>query len=123
MSVECIIPELSSIYKGDTSPIFQPRPTVLDDNVILDAEWHCYIAANYKDGEIAIAKREVVDKTSDNLRWIAALTPTETETIVFPGDLKTIDITLVIEVTNTTTTPPFNKEIHYTLPICTQGIN
>lgn len=122
MSVECTISELSAIYKGDTSPILQPRPTVLADATVLDADWHCYIAANYKDGTEAVASREVTDKTSDDLRWIAALTPTETDTIVFPGGLKTIDIILVIEVINTTTIPPFNKETHYTLPVCTQGI-
>ena len=105
---ECTLPELAFIYKGDTSPILQPRPTVLADGVILDADWHCYVTANYKDGEVAVANREVTDKTSDNLRWIVALTPAETNALVFPDGLKTMDITFITQVVNTTTIPSFS---------------
>lgn len=119
---ECTAPEvLDSIYQGNTGPVLQPRPTVLDDGVVLDANWTCHIGANYKDGAVAVAKTEVTDKTVDNLRWIAALTPTQTAAIDL-GSLKCVDIDLILEVANSTVVPPFKVETHYTLPIKLQGM-
>lgn len=121
--VKCAVPEtLDSIYRGNTGPVLQPRPTVLDDGVILAPEWTCYIGANYEDGSEAVAKTEVLQKTADNLRWIAALTPTQTEALVIPSGLDCINIDLIIEVANATTVPPFKVELHYTLSVLEQGM-
>lgn len=113
---------LAGTYQGDTSPVLQPRPTVLDDGVVLDVNWTCHIAANYEDGTEAVPKTEITDKTSDNLRFIAALTPTQTGTIIIPSGLKCINVILIIETANSTTIPPFKIEKHYILPIKNQGI-
>ena len=123
MSVEqCTTDKLSKIYLGDTGPVLQPRPTVLDDGVPLDANWTCHIAANYADGTVAIASTEVTDKTADNLRWIAALTPTQTATLTIPVGEAFIVIDHVLEIVNLTLTPVFRKEVHHRLPVCAQGI-
>lgn len=108
---------LDTTYVGDTSPILQPRPTVLDDGVVLDTNWTCTIAADYEDGSEAVAVTPVTDKTSDNLRFIAALTPAQTGTIVVPSELDCINVILELIVANSTLIPPFNKKIRYTLPI------
>ena len=108
---------LDTTYVGDTSPILQPRPTVLDDGVVLDVNWTCSIAAYYEDGAIAVASTPVTDKTSDNLRFIAALTPTQTGIIVVPASLDCINVVLELIVINTTLTPPFQKKTRYALPI------
>ena len=119
----CAVPEtLSSIYHGNTGPILQPRPTVLDDGVVLDANWTCYIGANYEDGAEAVAKTEVTMKTADGLRFVAALTPTQTESLTLPPGLDCINIDLIIEVANSVLVPPFKVEAHYTLPVLQQGM-
>ena len=107
-----------NIYQGDTGPIMKPRPSVLDDGVTLDADWHCYINVIDSSGTEVVPKREVTDKTADNLRWIAALLPAETATIPVSNDFHT----MVIEVVNATTIPPFNVEKHYSIAVHKQGI-
>lgn len=119
---DCSIPPvLDPIYQGNTGPILQPRPTVLVEGEPLDANWTCHIGANYKDGTVAVPKTEITDKTTDNLRWIAALTPTQTDAIDL-GSLSCVEVDLIIEVTNLTVIPPFKIETHYTLPVKKQGM-
>lgn len=112
-----------TIYQGDTGPIIRPRPTVLDDGVVLDVNWTCSTAVNDADGVEVIAKRAVTDKTVDNLRFVAALTPTETNLLLVDDSENYRSYTQVIEVINTTLTPPFNIEEHYTLKVTPQGID
>lgn len=112
-----------TIYQGDTGPIIRPRPTVLDDGVVLDINWSCFTAVNDADGTPVIARRAVTDKTDDNLRFIAALTPTETNLLEVEDSESYRPYTQIIEVINTTLTPPFNIEEHYTLKVTPQGID
>jgi len=112
-----------TIYQGDTGPIIRPRPTVLDDGATLDSNWSCFTAVNDADGAVVIAKREVTGKTADNLRFIAALTPTETNLLDVDDSESYRPYTQVIEVINTTLAPPFNIEEHYTLKVVPQGID
>lgn len=105
------------IYQGDTGPILRPRPSVLDDAEVIGASWHCYLAVNDEDGNEVIAKFEVTDKTADNLRWIAALTPDNTA-----GIDPNARYEMVLEVSDATTIPPFKKEKHYVIQILEQGI-
>lgn len=118
-----VLEVLDNTYQGDTSPILQPRPSVLAVDEVLDVDWTCHINATYEDGSEAVVKTEVTDKTADNLRWIAALTPTQTQTIILPTGLKCINVILAIEIANSTVIPPFKKEKHYILPIMTQVIS
>ena len=106
-----------TIHQGDTGPVFEVRPSVLGSAEVIDATWHCYVAAIDANGKQVITSREVTDKTSDNLRWIVALAPSET-----------IDLTpnesyyMVIQVVNDTTNPIFNVEKHYQINVNMQGI-
>ena len=121
MTDSCELTELDFIYQGDTGPILTVRPSVLADLETITADWHCFIAANYKDGTVAAAAIEIHDLTADLLKWIAALTPTQTNQIVVP-DNGALDVIMVVEVVNATTVPPFNVETHYILPVRAQGI-
>ena len=112
-----------TIYQGDTGPIIRPRPSVLADDVVLDSNWKCYTAVNDTDGAVVVAKREVTDKTADNLRFVAGLTPTETNLLLVDDSEEYRPYTQIIEVLNTTLTPPFNIESHYTLKVTPQGID
>lgn len=105
------------IYQGDTGPLLRVRPSVLAEGEVIGAGWHCYIAARTGDNQYAIPVREVTDKSSDNLRWLVALLPSETETL----DPDT-EYDMVIEVVNDTTTPPFTVEKHYPLKVLAQGV-
>lgn len=118
----CTLPSLGFIYLGDTGPVLEVRPSVLDEGVVIDANWSCHIRAIYKDGSEAIAKTEITWKTSDDLYFIAALTPTQTETIDIPNNLAGVTIEMIVEVANLTVIPPFKKEIHYDVSVCEQGI-
>lgn len=110
------------IHQGDTGPMLKPRPSVLDDGVVLDADWHCYIAALDATGAVAIASREVTDKDTGNLRWLASFTPAETATLDVEDSDNYRSYKMVLEVVNTTTTPPFNVESHFVLNVAPQGI-
>lgn len=121
MADSCELEELDFIYQGDTGPILQVRPSVLDDLETISADWHCFIGANYKDGSVAAAPIEIHDLTADLFKWIAALTPDQTAEIVVP-DNGALDVIMVLEVKNSTTVPPFNVETHYILPVKAQGI-
>ena len=111
-----------TIFQGNTGPVLKPRPSVLDDVTVLDADWHCYIAANNADGTVAIASREVTDKTVDNLRWIAALTPAETETLTVNAEDESVGYKVIIKVVNATTTPSFEVDYEYILFVKPQGM-
>ena len=104
------------IYQGDTGPVFLPRPSVLDVAEVLDADWSCWVAVNDLSDTNVIAKFEITEKTLDNLRWVAVLTPNQTEL------LDPASYTMVIEVKNSVYSPVFNVEKHFTLTVKTQGI-
>lgn len=114
--------ETYTLYQGDTGPIIRPRPSVLDTGVVLDVNWTCFIGVNDADGTAVVAKRAVTDKTSDNLYFVAALTPTETTALTVSAGELYEHYNMVVEVVNTTLIPPFNIEQHYTLHVKEQGL-
>lgn len=110
------------IYQGDTGPVFLPRPSVLDPATVLDADWSCWVAVNDLDGNVAITKYEITEKTVDDLRWVAVLTPNQTGTLSVNTDGTPKIYTMIIEVKNSVYSPVFNVEKHFTLGVKPQGI-
>lgn len=110
------------IYQGDTSPVFLPRPSVLEPAVELDADWSCWVAVNELDGTPVITKFEITAKTTDNLRWVAVLTPSQTALLGVNTDGTLKNYKMVIEVKNILYFPIFNVEMHFTLGVRPQGI-
>lgn len=106
------------IFQGDHSPVYRCRPTALPDGQPINGSWKCHIGVTDENDRVVMAKREVTAKTSDGLRWLAALTPAETGALA-PGAY----YNMVIEVSNTTTTPPFNKEKRVQFKLLHQGIH
>lgn len=92
------------IYKGDTGG---PWNVALLDGATILPPWSCKI----KVAGTAI-DRAVTDRTDDNKAFIAALTPTETDTLTAGSQY-----VVAVEIENTTTTPPFRKESHFILAV------
>lgn len=105
-----------TIKKGETGPLWRvgvPERNadgVLTGNLVdLSAPgWACRVVVNSAGTPI---DRAVTGLTSDNFRFLVQLTPAET------ADLSEEAHTVAIEVTNSGTTPPFNKESHQTLVV------
>lgn len=96
-----------SIYKGDTAGPWNVGVTGDDGNLVtITAPWTCAI----KVAGTAI-DRAVPDRTVDNKRFIAALTPAETLTL---ADGQYV---VAIEIENATTTPPVRREHHIILTV------
>jgi hypothetical protein len=102
--------ETASIFKGDTGGPWNVGHR-LDDGTLatLGVTYTCSI----KVAGTAI-ERAVTDKTGDDKRFIAALTPTETNTLT-PGQY-----VVAIEVINNSLTPPLRVETHIILTVSEQ---
>jgi hypothetical protein len=102
--------ETASIFKGDTGGPWNVGHR-LDDGTLatLGVSYTCSI-------KVAGAgiERAVTDKTGDDKRFIAALTPTETNTLT-PGQY-----VVAIEVINNGLTPPLRVETHIILTVSEQ---
>lgn len=84
-------------------------PVTLAD---LSAGYTCSIRAIYdSDGTEAVAERAVTDLSGDNLYFLAALLPSETDGLT-PGE-----ITVAVQLTNLSLSPPLRKEKQYTVRI------
>lgn len=104
--------ETASIYKGDTAGPWNVGHK-LDDGTLatLTGSYSCTI----KVSGTAI-ERAVTDKNGGNTRFIAALTPTETDTL--PAG----QYVLALEVANATLTPPLKVETHIILTVLDQVV-
>lgn len=100
--------DTQSIYKGDTGGPWNVGVTGEDGALLtITAPWTCKI----KVAGTAI-DRAVADRTSDNKRFIAALTPTETDGLAAGSQY-----VVAVEIENTTTTPPVRREHHIILTV------
>lgn len=106
---------LIEVIQGNTSRIIKAAPKVDGARPQLDENWVCRTALLDEEG-IAIFTRGVTNKTQDNQRFLVALTPTETA-LCAPGTY-----TWVIEISNSTTEPPFNVERDYPLRVKPQKL-
>lgn len=108
------------LTQGDTSTIQKVRPAQLDAGVALDANWICKTVLLDQNFEAVFPVRIVTDKTADQTRFIVAIQPEDTAGVTLSknGEL----FTWVIQLTNSTTIPPFTKEVHIPVNINRQGI-
>ena len=99
--------ETASIYKGDTGGPWNVGHRLDDGSLTpLTVAYTCKIRVAG-----AAIERAVTDKTADNLRFIAALTPTET------NDLAAGQYVVAVEVENAALTPPLRAEKHIILTV------
>lgn len=105
------------IVAGDTAGIWKvshvtsepgARPVVRAD---LSAGYACTIKAVDAAGATVVAERAVSVLSSDDLYFLAALNPAETDTIP-PGD-----VTVAIQLSNPSLVPPLRKERHFPLRV------
>lgn len=106
---------------GNTGPLYRIGIPQRDGNGVLvtdangdqvyetiDSNWSCRV---YVENGSNTIDRFVTAISSDGFRYLAQLTPAETLTL--PAGLHTV----AIEVSNPTTTPPFNIEKHELLEL------
>lgn len=103
-----------TIYRGDTSDIVYTSPSTLD-GAAMDGNWTCSSCVVDRSGDKVISDFSITTKTGDNTEFICYLTPTQTDNLAVTGDVSYY--TWVIQLANATTTPPFSKEVHYTLAV------
>ena len=101
------------ITKGDTGVVTETGPSV--DTNVSTGSWACRITVSTKAGAAPIIDRAVTEFTADNFKFLAYLTPTETDGLTLGTYLQTI------EISNATLTPILNEEKHYTINIKEQG--
>jgi hypothetical protein len=108
--------ETASIYKGDT---FLKRVGYrLDDGTLatLPGSFTCKIKASAIGVERPVTDVGPDDDGTANKRFLASLSPTET--LAFPVGQHVV----VVEIENTSTTPPLRKESHIILTVSEHGI-
>lgn len=110
-----------TIKQGNTSPLWRVGVQSYDANgnpisgqyEDLSSNYTCTIAVPTA---VPALSRAVTALSADNTRFLAQLTPTETDSIPVGSH------TVAIEVANATTTPPFKVEAHVTLLVETDYI-
>ena len=111
-----------ALFKGNTGPVIPLRPKILGDQQNLDGNWSCNIALLDSAGATVVSSRAVTTKSEDNQKFLAFLTPTETDTVTLDATKNFTCFTQVMVVQNSTTTPPFKVEVRVTLQIKGAGI-
>ena len=117
--------EIIELFQGDTSEVKLVRPDMPSLDAALDGNWTCKQSVLDCDGSVVIAVATVTDKTTDengDERFVVAVKPVDSTTLTVPDDEPYQDYTWIIQLENTTTTPPYRKEHMMTLRIRAQGI-
>lgn len=105
------------IFQGDTGPIIKARPSALAEGDIIGPEWSCYVRVIDTQGAEVIPKAEVTIKNAENTRFLAYLTPDETEALQ-PDTA----YTFAVQIENDSDTPHFRKERHFTIEVMAQAV-
>jgi hypothetical protein len=116
--------EVIELIQGDTSDVKLVRPDFPGLAAALDANWLCQQGVTDCAGALVVAMAPVAVKTADEYgkeRFIVAVSPTDSATLAVPAGEPYQDYTWVIELSNTTTVPSYNKEHHITLRVSNQG--
>ena len=117
--------EIIKLFQGATSDVKLVRPEMPSLPDALDGNWNCKYSVLDCDDAVVVAATAVTDKTTDTNgqeRYVVAVTPTQSATLTVPAGEPWLDYTWVIQLENTTTTPPYNKEHAITLRVRRQGI-
>lgn len=109
-SESVLVNKIVSVAQGDTTTALKPRPGSLGESDIIDGNWSCHTKVLSPSGTVLI-DRAITEKTSDAMRFVVALTPAETAALAVDT------YTWIIELSNSTTTPPYNVEVSYTLAV------
>lgn len=105
-----------NIIAGDTAGIWtvSHRTSALSEPIVradLSVGYSCMIKAVNAAGATVVPERSVTDRSPDNQYFLAALTPAETAVIPVG------EITVAIQLTNLSLTPPLRKETHHQIQI------
>lgn len=105
-----LINKIVPVAQGDTTTALKPRPGSLGEAETIDGTWACHTKVLSPSGT-ALIDRAITEKTSDSMRFVVSLTPAETAALAVET------YTWIIELSNTTTVPPYNVEVNYTLAV------
>jgi len=123
---------MNEVFRGDTSSILYVRPGALEVGEVIDSNWTCYVGVVNYLNTVEVAHREVTEIVtvpvrdcdtniiSDEQCFMCYLTPTET--LLLTTDVTSTNHISVVEVINSTVTPPFNKEYHTDLFVKEQAL-
>lgn len=103
-----------TLYAGDTSDYIYVSPSTLA-GAAMDVNWTCSACVIDRAGAKTIADFVITEQTGDGTEFVCYLTPTQTATLTVSGTYT--DYNFVIQVVNTTTTPPYKKEAQYSLRV------
>jgi hypothetical protein len=117
--------EVIELVQGNTSDVKLTRPDFPDLPDALDENWVCQQAVMDCAGALVVGLSTVSDKALDEFdkqRFVVAVSPTDSATLSVAAGEPYQEYTWLIELSNTTTTPPYKKEHHITLRVYSQGI-
>lgn len=115
--------EIINHVVGDVSDIKLIRPQLPGLGNLLDSNWVCKQRVLDAAGTQVIAEQTITDKytDADGQQWfMAAVKPSDSEDLTVTGDY--VDYSWYIQVANTTTTPPYKRELLVTLRTKKQGV-
>lgn len=105
---------------GDTSDFIYIRPLGLDGAVI-DGNWSCSQVVKDLDENVVIAEAAVTTKSTDTTEFKCFLTPTQTANLQPSGKYQ--EYTWMIQLSNSTLTPPIVRETHIRIGVYRQGVS
>lgn len=109
-----------SIYQGDSGLPTPVRPAISDPEETINNDWVCKTSLLGPDGSVIVPVRTESVKTDDNLYWLIWLKKEDTENVDIKRNFA--KCTWVIQVTNDTLIPAYNREKHITVNVLKQGI-
>lgn len=112
-----MITKIYSIYQGDTSPIWEAKIYIGDQEVDMstDPNWACQLEVKDSLNMPSLISKTIPYDNTNNC-FPCVLTPSETQSL----DIGMYYLT--IQVTNLNYNPPIRKEIHHYIRIYTQNI-
>ena len=115
------------IHEGESLKLLHARPNLADETQILDTGWVCKIKVLNRVYIEVIPVESVTLQTADNLHFVVSLTPIQTSLLKATKGLFTDDpiptvYTLVIEMSNVNTVPPYSREKHIMIYVSRPGM-
>ncbi|MFL0802440.1 MAG: hypothetical protein K6L81_01895 [Agarilytica sp.] len=111
------------VFQGDTTTIQRVRPSVLALDEVIASPWECRQNVIDHHGNVVVESSEITSFSSDQLRWLVALTPSQTQSLPVEYNEPYSKYIWVIQVSNPDTTPPFSVEKHIELRVKKQGLS
>jgi len=102
------------IHRGNTTDVVYVRPSVLDGATI-DANWSCKTAVVNTAGDVLVDTTTITAKSADDTEFKVYLTPTQTNAL--NPDSGYQEYIWVVQLENTTLTPPIKRDIQFRLGV------